>query len=772
MKKALTALLTLSLIVALPIVCTISASATETNPPTEEENFNTTEYIEATVSDDEYVEDEENLYVGEENNESAELNSILPDNTNVTVTLFWNDSAGVEHPLINTRVKAYRIDETTNLVKINLFDDFTDIEGKFEMSFRNAFDGKCNVYIVVYAQGDDVITYNANEDVYSLTIFDDEFEDLPKGDHDISVNITGTTKIDATGSSDLSLQALEITQYAIYASMYYEYLKGSDVEDTTIEYPHNGDPDSAFYRFSEKRIYINEITPNSEKNIIVQCDVITHEYGHHFANIEGLYNGSRDWHSGNMAEHYKSHFTSSTDTCNKCALVKNAQDGYTFLESACKLKGCQIAWNEALATFFGELSQQYFAKHYITTGNNSITNFADAKDRSINIENKEPYAAESNEFTVLNILYDIYDEYTEDEKLFDLISITDTTIWGYIKDSEAKTLYSFIEYLKECIPSDNLPYLGKILGKHALTVLYADRYTLNSSSLKITFNWSEGTPENYYTARRFQINFYTRDYCYIGSTPVQTVTFENYRGIITIDGSLWQDILSCGVEHYYSVTVYECDGDVNNYGNHPYFTTSYESGYFSMNLREFYTLITMEDTPITHDFNNDNCNWYRFIVPTTGEYIFETFGNTDTFMEFYTKFVIGTPFEYLEASDDNSGESANSKIVMNLNAGEVIHIRIRKPDWSMYGEYNFSISMTHVHSYTYSYHDGLINSHWAYCSCGERISEGHTYMSILTGHRCKFCGHFEKNIAIIASSTATPTIDNPSNLMYNEDEYN
>ena len=90
MKKTLTVFLTLSLIATLSILCTISASAAEANTTTEE-SFNVSEYMEPTISTDEYIEAEENLYVDEENTKSAELNSILPDNTNVTVTLSWED---------------------------------------------------------------------------------------------------------------------------------------------------------------------------------------------------------------------------------------------------------------------------------------------------------------------------------------------------------------------------------------------------------------------------------------------------------------------------------------------------------------------------------------------------------------------------------------------------------------------------------------------------------------------------------------------------------
>ena len=794
MKKVWSFLVTLVLFVTFFIFGTISISAAETDISKESEITSTAESVAQNENGDNGINSETNLHINTEDSEEAELNSILPDNTTVEVTLSWaevNDansnnenSNSANHPLVYTKVEAYRIDEITNQVKINLFEGFTDINGKFTFSFRNAMDGNCDVYIVVYAQGTDVSTYNASGDLYSLTFLDSSFEDLSSGNYSKEVTISNALISDSIDGSNLFLQALEISQYAIYASMYYEYLKGDDVEDVSIICPHNKDWDNTFYSFSSQTIYVEGSHSDSSgnRNILYSCDVITHEYGHHFANNEGLDNGSHSWHSGDMAEHYKSHFCSTTssdpNSCsNKCALLYGNQNGNAFLESECKEKGCQIAWNEALATLFGELSQQHFANQYIAEGDTNITNFADAIYSSDNgasegIENRLAKGKESIEWTVINVLYDIYDEYTDAEKLFDLISIEDTTMWEYVSESNAATLFEFIEYIKECDLSSNvLPNLGKILGQHELTVTRIDSYTMSSSLLEIKFSWREATDSDYYTARQFQINFYDSEYFYIGSTAVQSVVFNsNYKGVLTIDGQLWENIMNCGTECYCSITVYECDGNVNNYGNNSYYVTRYESGYFYIDLKGHYTFLSMDDTPITHNFSTDNCNWYRFIVPSTGQYIFETSGDTDTFMEIYTKFVVGTPLDYLLVSDDNSGEAGNSRIVINLNASEVIHIRIRKNDWSMVGVYSFSISINHVHSYTYDYVSINKNSHWSYCSCGDRITEGHTYISIPTGHRCKFCSHFEKYVMIPTASITLPIIDNSTEVMYNEDE--
>ena len=705
--------------------------------------------------------------------EADSITSVLPPDTTVVGNLFWQDAMEINHPLRFTKIKVIRTD---TLIDRILYEGLTNINGEFSFTFANdLLDGKCNLSIVVYAQGDDIEVCNSNGEIYSCTINGDDYDKLnniSSGDCDLGECLIP--------SNSIFWQAIQIAQSAIFASIYYEEMKGSDVDNVEIIYPHNENNIGCFYRWDEKRIYV--IGPDDSHVGSIEsfesCDVIAHEYGHHIAHCENLVESIGGWHSGDMAEHYKLHFVSNIthDSNNGCMLSNINSSGENFTEAECKRKGCQIAWSEGVATFFGELAQQYFLNVYISLS--SFTQkphdtFADATytaynlNRDIEIEEIDVPRVESNESIVTNILFDIFDD--SSDELFDVLAFGHQKIWGCLKNSNATTLYEFIEFLRtDDNYKDSSNSLGEILYTYRLAPTI-ESFTITPSELSIHFIFLENN-STYFQARKFKVNFYDSSMNFLTSTEGTVTSITTARRIITVSGELFEEIVNYGPEFYFSITAYECDGNINNYGNADYYTTGYESSFSVSSISDIYEILEFGEE-VTGNFNESTCNWYRFIAPYTDEFVFETTGSTDTYGEVFISFVFGESDDGRLIYDDNSGELNNFKLAIYLEYTDIILIRVRKSDFSGGGTYTLSVSTpNHVHNYTKNYKFAGNYYHRAFCVCGDSALLPHEFISTLTGNNCKFCGYFKEIVPVIKQSLPPQDIDKNKKTIYSEDE--
>ena len=794
MKKALITLLTLALLVSFSIFSTVSASAEEENAGTNSENINTTENLVQNETSNESIEANENATI-DNNAEEAELNSIRPDDTIIDVQLLWQDNNGGTHPLAYTKIEAYRRDALTNFVKIDLLDgyEYTNINGRVTISFANAiFADDCDIFLVVYAQGMDVSTFNADDELYCITIESPYLENLSPGTYNETINIFDTSiNTISINSSDIETyrQAFEITQYAIYSSIYYEYLKGDDVEDVSIIFPHEDERDNSFYRASHKdkyyKIFVQPSHSNGSNTTFSTCDVITHEYGHHIFYCEIGIDTLGGWHSGDMAAHYKNHFTTTTasnDCDGECAVALQK----VIDESECKESGCRIAWSEGVATVFGELAQQYFANEFIIqSGNDSTIPFwadeiytryysSGTNNSGDPIEEFVDDPIESNEVTVINILYDICDTYNSTET-WDLISISDRDFLEFIIAYKPNTLNEFITYFKtQYLDGIEATNLGTLLSHYEIFTIESfsiGEYNAFALTLFITWNPSYTYTSPYYEARRYQANFYDSSYELIGST--NAVPFEmgdNNRYILTVDGDLWTTLMNYYTDVYISITLYECDGDVNNFGNDTYYSTGYESSYLSYSIPTVYEVLSYDESKVGI-LNGDFCKWYKFTAKWADTYVFETTGDIDTWGDIFPIIVAGDSTRYRITSDDDAGEGNNFKISIYLEKNQTIYIRVREYDWYTSGAYTIKvIAPNHTHLYTNNYATCSSTQHYSYCICGAYIIESHQFMSIPSGNRCKYCSYFTKFVEIPFQGITLPPIDNSVIFDYNEDE--
>ncbi len=552
----------------------------------------------------------------DEKSEEVSITASVP-NTTVTGRILWTDKDGNHQPLRFCKIEVSRIDTLTQTI----YEGYTNKNGEYYIEFtNNALDGLVNLSISVYAQGSDIEVLDRYGRVYIDSIMGNDIDEL----NNIS---TGTYSISdyiyEQGYSDdeektFFVEALQIAQSSICASMYYEEMKGSDVVDVYVIYPHSENRLSCFYEQEYDTIHMLSSTAvdGSGYPPYASCDVVTHEYGHHVAYHEDIDDSPGYWHEDDMSEHYVTHYNSPNmyQSCsNGCALKLGDAEFYAFTKEECKHKGCLIAWAEGYATFFGELSQQYFKSNYIDSiWQYNIPTFADEAYKSYNIpfsismeSNYE--GTEGDETIIQQVLYDLYDyenHNDEDSEEFDNINLGHEGIWDCITGSGAKTLYQFVEYLKNSYyPDSQLTYIGEILVEHGLTASAPTIPSMTSDSPYVKFVWDEPNEGKYYNKRKFQVNFYDKDYNSIGSTTPQAISTDTLNvGTIAVDSQLWQTVINYPSNFYVSVTVYECNGNINNSVSNEY-VTSYDSAYtmyFSPNHVHDYTHLHLKYSSSQH----------------------------------------------------------------------------------------------------------------------------------------------------------------------------
>ncbi len=544
---------------------------------------------------------------GDENANEVTAAASAPD-TWITGKLTWRDHNNAAQPLRFCKIKIKRTD---SLINYTIYEGYTDQNGEYYVEFTNdALDGLVDLEIEVFAEGTDVKVKDADNDLYSDVI---EQKDISVGEHTIPRKIY-------TMDSTLG-QALQILQAGICASMYYGAMKGEDVDDVDIIYPHEESKEICFYREAYllqpiDTIYIEGVTDVDYVQLqpYSSWDVITHEYGHHVANHENIDNYFPGGHGGeDMAEHYKSHFQNNDFDCDSnCALEDSSS---IFTENQCKYWGSSLAWGEGYATFFGELAQQYFVSNYVSGNYTSIYTVADKRYTSYNgldysIEEDDTFLTnkgENSETAVLRILYDLYDGVliNDLEEDFDQIALSHQKLWDCIISSGKTTLFEFIRYFQNVYlhPSQRSA-LGELLAAHRLTCPAPTIPNMSINSSIVQFVWNEIDKNRHFTARKFQINFYDENYDLIRSTPIQVIELDdNNVGAFTIDDALlWETIIEYPAYFYVSVTVYEFDGDLNNTLTDSY-VTYYESAYtmyFSPGHIHDYTYDYLKNNSLTH----------------------------------------------------------------------------------------------------------------------------------------------------------------------------
>lgn len=680
-----------------------------------------------------------------ESSSGQELLGILdqPD-TFISGEFKWIDDFNVEHPLMFTLVQLW---DKEPIGERLLMETYTNENGQYSFAFDNATgslefeNGGYDIFIRVIPAGEDVVVYRGNGSEY----YEDMgyYENCPSG--------TLEPVSDTFHMNDgMFAKALQVSQAAIYASMYYREMKGTDVEDVEILFPHNEQNNGCFYRNSTKTIYIlnSNINSTSIPESYASWDVIMHEYGHHISYQEDLTDSPNGGHgiSTSMAEHYHEHFSNLSMTCN-CNCVIDTSSSLPFSEEECKYNGLAIAWSEGIATYFSMAIQEYYSV-YLQNVKYTNNGKYDAYNFNIPLEIENAYGTtEDCESTVFRLLYDIFDE--GNNEYYDSVSLEHQQIFNLLITSEAKTLSQFLEYLYTNYSNDKIIFseIGELLYNHGL-VPQTPYVQGDISFMTPTFSWAwfENSNAKFYKDRSFALRFYNYNRNLIYETDV--FNFQSY----TLSNSEWTTIINSGDYFYVSVVIYENHEPV----------TFYESEWTSYSIP--YVDNIYLNNPQTKTFIGGDCFWFVFQAPQSATYTFESTGIIDTYVDIFNSKVGGTSVDGLLTWDDNSGDLNNFSIDYYLNQGQKIYIRVRTYGWNQTGNFTINVSPSgHWHNYTHSYMQMNADVHTAFCECGEAIHQEHLFVQSGFKLKCEQCGY-------TTIGSITPIASNENELYLGKNE--
>ena len=666
---------------------------------------------------------------------STELNASMPTNSILSIEepdltisgkFYWQDDNSTTPQVFPLQYCKIVLCErgSTEAEERELMVTYTNKNGEYSFNLKNdtsyAENGGYDLTVKVVPAGEYITVYRGDGSAY----YDNYYlpDNISAGVYD---NISKTYPMtDALGFG----KALQIAQAAIIASKYYETMKGTNenVPSVSIKYPHNEERDTCFYRESEQTIFIlqNEVNEPPKPNSYASWDVIMHEYGHFVSYREEIYDSPGGAHSMTMqmAEHYKQHYNSSFE-CKINCVYSNPHS--TYSEDDCKYEGTALAWSEGFATCFSIVAQEYaIEKLFLSSNINTINNTEYNSYNGVN-HDIDAYTgtSDNSEATVQAILYDIYNL---DNEVHDDIELWHQTMWNIITGSEAKTFDEFDNFFRlNCTDAADLEKYNKLLSGHHLApsnVWVTDGLTTYCPTFG--WSWKDGSTI-FFKDRTYRLNFYDSNRSLIATTEEFTCTNNSYK----ISESLWQTILDNGSSFYVSVTIYENNDPITDYEG--------EWKEFSLPIIE-----ASVDTNMSNYLSTNDCYWYKFIAPETGEYEFKTMGSTDTVGEILDKPVVGQSVSGIRDYCDNNGEDINFALTKRMNAGEIVYIRVRGSNWSATGYYNFIISLIpHTHNYTYNYERYNSIMHTAYCECGSSITETHSWNVGLLQSTCKHCGY-------------------------------
>lgn len=690
----------------------------------------------------------------------------------VKARFMWEDDNGISHPLRNIKVE---VRDKGTILYNNLGTTYTDNEGRISLEVAAG----SNVVFRIYAgDGNVIVVYPIlNIPYVGICVLEEGDLIVPSGSETVEPLFT----IDM--SSDVG-KAFQISQAALTARDYAAEMMGERPSDVTVAYPHDFKIDvvddksklhGCSYQSSLKRIKITGLSLGKSycPNSYASWDEIMHEYGHHVQAELGFFDNIGGGHlvDDPTAEHFKKHYTHNITCDRDCYIEENPTISSLMLpESLCKEKGCALAWKEAWASVFGNMAQEYYAEHL--SGIDFVNDATYSSYRGFSYSYKFRYKkmTEDIEINIHSLLYDLYDNDTSDD--FDNISFTYQEMWDYYTDSQAKTLYQFIEYIKSEGLDSFKASLGKLLNKYHLSTTAPTISPFNTDCPEVEFVWDEPNPSGYFNKRKYSVNFYNSSYDIIGSTIPQEVTLDSTgKGSIPISESLWQSVLNSSTTFYVSVTVGEYDGDLVNIDDNT-FITEYESEYTGYSLSDLYETIYY-DTPVTKTLDVGDYYWFKFTAPSTGEYIFESTGTTDTYAELFSGLAVAKSTTNRLTFNDDGGDSSNFKINYTLTKGDIVFLRVRGYSWTKTGEFSVKVTCpNHTHDYTYSYSRYTSTMHKAYCCCGASKTERHSFQIGLVINYCKHCGYTVSADTPVVKDSVEDELDPYGDIYYipQEDE--
>ena len=564
----------------------------------------------------------------------------------------WEDDFGDIRPLKNIRVLIMDNGNTLGTV-------YTDIQGNFVYQLTSYVS---KIHIRVYPQGQSISVCQENLSAY---VWRSEEQNVVDG-VPIIYSKTFTMKNDA-GEDDLLGQAFQIHQAAIVGSKFIEAYKGSSIRSCTIRYPYT----ATNYDRTTMRVNIAKDAPISGyPESYASWDVILHEYAHYIQDYYDINASPGGWHTINinMADHYRSHHSSSGPTV-ACSCKT------TIPIEECYNAGMKLAWAEGWATTFSIIAQKY----YFPDGSD-IATVGDDEYRS---DNTVVYNLENNfsgralgdacEGTVMQILYDIYDDSGTAES-HDKISISALTWLELSIESQATTLYDFLNYLK----SNHLNYISDIGSLLAYGgIAPKDLASINVLTVENApgFSFTYNNPSIYYNSMLYSLIFYDES-----KQPVYQTAWYQSRTIL-LTSSEWIKIRQAYGTFFY-VTV-RCRTNS---------TSDYESTWIK--FEKPHTADSVDTITIFNSFRYKEEYFelyqgqsieYTVIIEESKYYAIQTFGGLDTRIYIYNS--TGGQLYY----NDDGGYKLNAYICKYLPAA-TYKIKINLFQQKIYGKIKLSFT--------------------------------------------------------------------------------
>ena len=418
----------------------------------------------------------------------------------------WEDNSNTQHPAKNVTVNIYNTQSTIdNGVLIG--SAVTNSNGYYTVTVPCYDLQNNNIFIRVFSSGLNITIKNSGNVTYAY--LSSVYHNVPMGD---IVNISYTaSNMTCLGKSLGVHQALELAQEYMYS------LENEYMSNLTVSFPDNSGGTTR-YESTNSTIYVLSADA-------FDWDVLEHEYGHFVADEFGI-----------LAAVGGNHYLDEV-----LAVTKG------------KPTGIQLAWNEGWATYFSINLQRKMNASLMGIPNVGDEYYTDTVDSTNNysIEYVENLylLGESGEIAVSAILYDITDPSNLSDN--DEIYCDNSGIWNIVKNSECKTLSSFITaFYNSNFPLQVKLKLGKTLTHFRVSADLSDIIAGFDGSSP-TFSWTKQGGSSSYTNNYFTLAFYNSSYSLICRISAGNVSSRTLNPII------WNTICNSGSTVYCCVEAYQ-----------------------------------------------------------------------------------------------------------------------------------------------------------------------------------------------------------------------
>lgn len=635
------------------------------------------------------------------------------DNVTITGTIMWTDLNNNYQYLQNTKVEIW--DMNGNSENIKLGTAYTNNYGIYSCTIVNDLSNSENGYDIRVK----VLSETQQVKVVAESSTAPYFATHPIIEENVQNGKTITKSI-IISKNKTNERSFQVLQSMNMASEYVYAMEGEYLDQVSIVFP---------------SISIGTCFDLEDIHIIAQdyCDwdVMQHEYGHYARYKLTNLDAQGGYH----------------------LLALNMLDDYIaigFSASTAKEKSTDLCWNEGVATYFSYAVQNYFQADGLGIPNVGDNLYSDTLDTNIeyNLETGEyidSYTTidkiafgECNEASIMSVLFDLLDGTSES---YDNLQYSHSILWDSAFNNLNVTTFSEFESNFSAGSKLKEIYFGQLLEEFGFS---STNLVQSSATIKTppTLSWSSGGGSTSNPNNQFKIIVYKPSNYEV---LFETEFFGNTT--ITLTNEQWDTLLQSGLSYVYWTV--ESRNSIAPTGN------GYSSNSKYLSLPS--TTNVYLSSNYTGTLTTGNCYWYKFIVPETGAYTFQTTGATDTYGELFENIVSGESIvgRLSNGYDDDNGDDNNFKIECELTKDQVVYIRVRGFGWNSTGSFTLSVSTeNHVHNYTHSYTYTGVHNHTAFCSCGASISEIHNYVQSGVGHRCTKCLHYTTGPVIVAPITS------------------